>query len=651
MVRSAITVICRHKLATLVRLVLACALVLAPAALRAQTTVSVRNTTTGTVSETATPCTNRLARTFTVGNIGNVTAVQIGVMMTHTYRSDLVIALRAPNNTEIQLMSGVGGAADNLNVLFDNDAASAIGTHTANDTAGAGATVYQRTFRPATSLSGFSGGTAQGTWTLFICDRANADSGIFYQADLTVTAQPATPPADLSLTMSVSNPAPASGSTVSYVLTVANAGPNAASGVTVRDLLPSGVAFSSATGTGSYDSATGIWTVGTVNAGASASLTISAVVTGSPTTVTNSAEIRTSGSTDPDSVPNNGSTTEDDDDSATFTATARVAGIAPALTCPIGTAVLDWDAVTWTAGSTNNSYTVTNIGSVNLALTNQGTWLNNATFGGQSPVLQSVVTGGLSPAQRSLFQLVDLANQTQRATTTITLPSAVPGMQFTIFDVDYAAGQFADVVQVTGTLNGTPVTPTLTNGVSNYVVGNIAYGDGTSADTSANGNLTVTFSAPVDQVVISYGSHAMAPADPGQQAIALHDVTMCRPQANIAITKTSSPVSDPFNGTTNPKMIPGATVRYCLLVTNTGTAGANGVTVLDPLPTTLTYVPGTLKSGSTCATAATAEDDNAAGTDESDPVGASFATGVVTGALGTLGAAGSVALTFDVTVN
>src|SRR3546814_5533137 len=91
--------------------------------------------------------------------------------------------------------------------------------------------------------------------------------------------------------------------------------------------------------------------------------------------------------------------------------------------------------------------------------------------------LQNVVTGALAPAQYSIFQLVDFTSQTGTVTSTIALPTAVPGAQFRLFDVDYAAGQFADRVTVTGTYNGAAVTPILTNGSANYVIGNSAYGD------------------------------------------------------------------------------------------------------------------------------------------------------------------------------
>ena len=49
------------------------------------------------------------------------------------------------------------------------------------------------------------------------------------------------------------------GQHVTYTLTLTNNGPGAATGVKVSDKLPAGVAFESAAGDGTYDSATGVW--------------------------------------------------------------------------------------------------------------------------------------------------------------------------------------------------------------------------------------------------------------------------------------------------------------------------------------------------------------------------------------------------------
>lgn len=631
------------------------ALVLASNPAAAQTTTTYSNTLTGTISETATPCASPMVRGFTVAANAQVTDVTIGVQFTHSYRGDIRATLVSPTGMVVNLITNVGTSADNLNTLFDDDAAASIAAHTTNDSTAA-APPYQRIFRPETPLAGFDGEGSAGTWQLTICDSLNGDSGAFTRADLTLTTVPIAPSADLSLTKSVSNASPASGSSINYILSVTNASGSAltATGVTVQDTLPAGFSFASASGFGSYNSTTGVWTVGTIPPGTTRTLTITGTVTATAgASVSNSAEVSASSVFDFDSTPGNGAVGEDDYDTASFTVSGtRTAGTPPTLVCPVGTTVHDWDGIAWPAGTTSGSYALTAIGTMNFNIAiSGGAFLNNATFGGQSPTRQNIVTGGLTPAQYSIFQIVDMTSRSGAVTTTMTLPTAVPGAQFRLFDVDYAAGQFADRVTVTGSFNGSPVTPALTNGVSNYVIGNSAYGDATSADASANGNVVVTFAAPVDTITIIYGSHSLAPTDPGQQGMAIHDISFCRPTANLTIAKTSSVVSDPVNGASDAKAIPGATMRYCILVTNNGSGTATAINVADPLPANTTFVPGSLRSGTSCAGATTVEDDNAAGADESDPFGASITGAAIAATTPALTPTGAMAIAFDLIVD
>ena len=56
------------------------------------------------------------------------------------------------------------------------------------------------------------------------------------------------------------------GDTITYTVTVRDAGPSAATGVAVQDLLPAGLTFVSATPSrGSYNSGTGTWTIGNLS--------------------------------------------------------------------------------------------------------------------------------------------------------------------------------------------------------------------------------------------------------------------------------------------------------------------------------------------------------------------------------------------------
>lgn len=627
---------------------------LTPESAHAQTTTTYSNTTTGTVNSGVTGGQQCISRTFAVATNIIVGDIDIGLLASTTNRSTVTATLTSAAGTTVTLFDRDGTANAGINARFDDAAATA---YTASNVTHNTATApYQFTLRPTGTLSSFNGENANGTWTLQVCNTGLlAPTVTFTRADLYVTSI-AQAVSDLSLTKTVANATPANGAATSYTLTLTSAAGWAnAANVTVRDLLPAGTTFVSATasGGGTYNSGTGIWTVPTINTGTSQTLTINFTVSATAgATVTNTAEVASSPNFDFDSTPNNGVTTEDDYATRSFTVSGtRVAGTPPTLTCPIGTTLFDWDTVAWASGSTSNSYTVTGFGSVGFSTTiSGGTFLNNATYGGQSPARQNVMTGGFTPAQYSIIWITDFTSQSGSATTTVTLPVVVNGAQFRLFDIDANAGQYADRATITGSLNGVGVTPTLTNGVANYVIGNSAYGDAVSADTSANGNIVVTFSSPIDTIVINYGNHSAAPADPGQQAITMHDFTFCNPQANLSVTKVSSVISDPISAS-NPKAVPGAVIQYCILTSNAGTATATAVTATDTIPTNLTYVAGSMFSGTSCAGATTAEDDNNTGADESDPYGASITGTTITGVAPSLASSVSFALVFRATVN
>jgi uncharacterized repeat protein (TIGR01451 family) len=332
-----------------------------------------------------------------------------------------------------------------------------------------------------------------------------------------------------------------------------------------------------------------------------------------------------------------------------------VSAAQPTLSCPVGTTVFDWDAPTstWTAGSVNNSYNVANLGLINFAITKTGgTWVTNATYGGTAPFRQNIDTYGFSPVQYTLQQWIDFSTRTQTTTTVITLPTAVPGLQFSMLDIDFSSGGFTDRVTVTGSYGGSPVTASLNthNTTPSYTIaGNVATGNATSAANSQNGRLWVTFSAPVDTVTVVYGNAPSAPTNPTSQAVDFHDFTFCRPQANLSVTKISSVVSDGVSST-NPKAIPGAVMRYCVTVTNNGSGTATAISVNDLLQSQLTYVPGTMLSGTSCGGATTTEDDNATGPDES-PVGMSISGTTITGTATSLAPNASLAYVFNATVD
>ncbi len=130
-------------------------------------------------------------------------------------------------------------------------------------------------------------------------------------------------------------------------------------------------------------------------------------------------------------------------------------------------------------------------------------------------------------------------------------------------------GQYASVrLTARAAVNGAPATLVVeTTGAENPAVVDVVFGDGAGAGDAARDG---AFSAD-DQYAIQ--------------------------SAALNIAKTSTVVSDPFNGTTNPKAIPGAIVEYAITMTNTGAVAATGVTLTDPIPANTAFAAGQYNSG------------------------------------------------------
>lgn len=126
--------------------------------------------------------------------------------------------------------------------------------------------------------------------------------------------------------------------------------------------------------------------------------------------------------------------------------------------------------------------------------------------------------------------------------------------------------------------------------------------------------------------------------------------------ATLSVVKTSRVVSDPINGTSNPKRIPGAIVEYCIVVANSGSNAADAVVVTDDLTgAPVTFEPDSIYAGGDAAcSGGTLEDDDAAGAN--DTLSATENTGNFTGGTVTtetysVPAGTSTSTRFRVTIN
>lgn len=115
--------------------------------------------------------------------------------------------------------------------------------------------------------------------------------------------------------------------------------------------------------------------------------------------------------------------------------------------------------------------------------------------------------------------------------------------------------------------------------------------------------------------------------------------------AAVSVVKSAVLISDPVNGTSAPKFIPGAVVQYCIAVSNAGgSASATNVTISDPLPSSITYLTsfGILLNGSVDGSGVCRTDGTAGG---------SYAGNTVSGTLATVSAGATLTLLFRATIN
>ncbi|SNZ02007.1 proprotein convertase P-domain-containing protein [Flagellimonas pacifica] len=224
---------------------------------------------------------------------GTITDVIVTLDITHTWDEDMDISLTSPGGTTVLLSSDNGGSGDNYtNTIFDDAAATAITS---------GSAPFTGTFSPEGSLSDFDGEDPSGTWTLSIFDDFNGDTGTLNSFSIQVCTASATS-TDLAVTKTVDDTTPKEGNSIVYTLTVTNNGPENATNVNITDILPAGITYVS--DDGPYTFASGVWTVGNLNNGSTATLNITASVNGgtSGSTITNTISVVSADQTDSDAT-------------------------------------------------------------------------------------------------------------------------------------------------------------------------------------------------------------------------------------------------------------------------------------------------------------------------------------------------------------
>ncbi len=309
-----------------------------------------------------------------------------------------------------------------------------------------------------------AGTTTAATWARFRLSSTNGISAASLVGDGEVEDHMLTiagPAADLSLTKTVSSATPAAGTNVTFTLTVSNvaAATTTSTGITVRDVLPATLAYVSSSGTGTYDNATGIWTVGSLAPGASASLSIVARTPFvSNSAITNVAEVMTGSGLDPDSTVGNGITTEDDYASVSLTTQATT------YNCPTGTT------------ATGSGYTTGGTG----LYQQQIFWLDwscggQTTFATQSTINKSWTVGdGLVIAGQLTGATFPLRSYSTGGWSGDVLDNMYPGVN-PIGLMNFAYQSPTYNLQLTATLNGLPVSVSFIVGDAEDTGGSIEY--------------------------------------------------------------------------------------------------------------------------------------------------------------------------------
>jgi uncharacterized repeat protein (TIGR01451 family) len=189
------------------------------------------------------------------------------------------------NGTVVNSGNVVGNVLCGLNPPATPASDPILGYNTTSAQRAFGSNPGSNTNHPCTGSFGDAKGLD--TWTYY------TSAALVTPVNIVATA------ADIGITKTVSNPTPAVGNIVTFTVTAHNAGPNATTALQVTDVLPAGLTFDSATPSqGTYTRATGIWNVGAMAVGASATLRITATVTGT-TRVTNTARRSSSAPVDP----------------------------------------------------------------------------------------------------------------------------------------------------------------------------------------------------------------------------------------------------------------------------------------------------------------------------------------------------------------
>ncbi len=400
------------------------------------------------------------------------------------------------------------------------------------------------TLNPADGSVNVAPGTPAGNYTVTyqICDQVNP--AICDTA--TVTVPVSVQQADLQLTKAVSNTTPLVATNIDFTITVTNVGPDPATNVQVTDQLPSGVTYvsdstaPSGTTQGTYNVVTGLWDIGNLAVNQTETLMITVTVNISGP-YTNYAEITVSDQADPDSTPNNGSTTEDDDDTVTVRPTQNNPSLGK------------------TVSNSNQAFTTG----------------SDAAIG---EIVEYTVTINVPPGIFTNARLVDTMERGLSFMTCSSITGSDPAL----------------TTDVVGSFAGACSTPTVDDagGGTTVDVGRRVTFDLGTLTNASGADQTLTFTYAV--VVLDSAANVSGASLDNSAGFASDTGTMPPSRATITVVEPDLSIDK----TSNISLVSvGSEVTITLAIQHTASSETNAYDVLlaDVLPAELELVPGTLE--------------------------------------------------------
>jgi uncharacterized repeat protein (TIGR01451 family) len=420
--------------------------------------------------------------------------------------------------------------------------------------------------------------------------------------------------ADISLTKTVDNPSANVGDVVTFTITATNNGPDAASGLIVNEALPSG--FSTLSGIvtrGSHNGATGLWTVGRLDNGATATLTLTATVLASGD-YTNTTSVIALDQNDPDDGNDSATATVNPPrvdlvmektvnatspnvgDQITFVVTLTNDG--PGNSDATGVEVTDQlpsgyvlDSAVPTIGTYDDVTGIWNVGTLSSGTSTTLTITATVQAAGDFTNTASVTAATeFDPNEGNNTASASIVAQSADLSLTKTVSNATPNVGETIsftIAVTNDGPDAATNVEVTDQLaSGYDfVNATTAFGSYNATTGIWEIGAISNAQTAT---LVIEATARATGDYNNTATITNSDQDDPQPLNDTETVEVDAQQADLSVTKVID----------NDNPIPGEQVVYTITVTNNGPDAATNVEVSDRLPTGFDFAAFTTSTGS-----------------------------------------------------